>query len=245
MTALSKQQIVETLGPSGHLWGLLTVNYIAPTIERTLSETEQRGRPGRATKARRDHESLYSSLFAHAPVMMHAIDRTERLIAVNDAWVSRMGYEQDEVIGRKSASFLTKASRAYAKSTALPRFFETGEARDVPFTFVKKNGETMNVLLTGVLIRDSGGAVIHSIAAMIDVTAGSRVEEQRIFGRGLEHLPGIRLSQSSISDVLTRFDTLTQREVQVMELLVNGMSNNKWARNSELVQRRLMYTVSD
>ena len=129
MTALSKQQIVETLGPSGHLWGLPTVNYIAPTIERTLSETEQRGRPGRATKARRDHESLYSSLFAHAPVMMHAIDRTERLIAVNDAWVSRMGYEQDEVIGRKSASFLTKASRAYAKSTQslVGRNFQTDE----------------------------------------------------------------------------------------------------------------------
>ena len=61
--------------------------------------------------------------------MMHAIDRTERLIAVNDAWVSRMGYEQDEVIGRKSASFLTKASRAYAKSTQslVGRNFQTDE----------------------------------------------------------------------------------------------------------------------
>ena len=78
--------------------------------------------------------------------MMHSIDRTGRIVSVNDAWLSNLGYGRDEVIGRKSTSFLTRESRAYAEYSALPRFFEAGEAREIVYTYVKKNGETMNLL---------------------------------------------------------------------------------------------------
>ena len=160
--------------------------------------------------------------------MMHSIDRTGRIVSVNDAWLSNLGYGRDEVIGRKSTSFLTRESRAYAEYNALPRFFEAGEAREIVYTYVKKNGETMNLLLTAVSQRDTRGAFVRSVAVLIDVTAHTRALEQQAFGRRLEHLSGIRLSVSSVSEILkilTRFNRLTPREVQVMELMFDGMSN--------------------
>ena len=144
--------------------------------------------------------------------------------------LSNMGYRRDEFIGRESASFLTKESRAYACFSVLPRFFEAGEARDVPFTFVKKNDETLNVLLTAVSVRNSAGAIVHSVAVLIDITARQRAAEPGLFGGQLEHLSGNRLNHPSVSEILEMFNSLSQREVQVMELLVDGLSNKQMAR---------------
>lgn len=163
--------------------------------------------------------------------MMHSIDRTGRIVCVNDAWLRNLGYERDEVVGRKSTSFLAGESRAYAESVALPRFFEAGEAREVPFTYVKKNGETMDLLLTAVSERNTRGNFVRSVAVLIDVIAHGRAVDRHAFRKRLEHRSGIRLCDSSVSEILTRFNTLTPREVQVMELVFDGMSNKQMAKS--------------
>lgn len=56
------------------------------------------------------------------PALMHSIDEDGRLIEVTDDWLSALGYERDEVIGKKSVEFLTVESRRYAESQALPQF---------------------------------------------------------------------------------------------------------------------------
>lgn len=112
------------------------------------------------------------------PALMRSIDAGGRLVAVTDDWLSVLGYERDEVIGKKSLEFLTVESRRYAESNALPRFWESGFARDVSYQFKKKDGEILDVLLSAITVPDLMGNRSQSIAVLSDVT-GHKKEQAR------------------------------------------------------------------
>ena len=100
---------------------------------------------------------LFRAIYQNTPIMMHSIGMSHELVSVNRNWLETMGYEEAEVIGRKSSDFLTEASRRYAAEVALPRFLKTGAAKDVAYQMVKKNGEVIDVLLSAVAEIDSDG----------------------------------------------------------------------------------------
>lgn len=127
----------------------------------------------------RESEARYRSLYANTPVMMHSIDAEGRLVSVSNAWLEGLGYTREEVLGRKSVEFLTPESREYAKKYILPEYFVTGVSKDVPYQFVKKSGEVVDVLLSAICERDAEGKVLRSLAVLIDVTRRKRAEAER------------------------------------------------------------------
>ena len=98
------------------------------------------------------------------PEMVHSIDGDGLLIGVSDVWLQTLGYERDEVLGRKSVEFLTERSRAYAEQVVLPRFRVDGRVRDIPYQFVHKNGSVVDVLLSAVGRFDDSGAMSETFA---------------------------------------------------------------------------------
>ena len=72
--------------------------------------------------ALKESEHRYRSLYNDTPVMLHSIDHDGRLISVSDYWLALLGYERNEVIGRRSVEFLTEKSRRQALEIDLPRF---------------------------------------------------------------------------------------------------------------------------
>ncbi|MBU8896833.1 PAS domain S-box protein [Corallococcus sp. M34] len=131
----------------------------------------------RSEESLRAGEEKYRSLYNNTPVMMHSIDRTGRLISVSDCWLSTLGYERAEVLGRDSVEFLTAESQRYARDVVLPEYFKTGICRDVPYQLVKKNGQRIDVLLSAIAERDASGRVSRSLAVLIDVTERKRAEQ--------------------------------------------------------------------
>ncbi|MBZ4415773.1 PAS domain S-box protein [Myxococcus sp. RHST-1-4] len=130
-----------------------------------------------ATEELRKSREKYRSLYNSTPVMMHSIDREGRLVSVSDCWLSTLGYKREEVIGRPSVEFLTPESQRYAREVVLPEFFKTGSCKDVPYQFVKKDGEPIDVLLSAITERDANGEIFRSLAVLIDVTERKRSEE--------------------------------------------------------------------
>ncbi len=130
-----------------------------------------------AEKALRESQERYRSLYHKTPAMLHSIDTNGCLISVSDYWVEVLGYRREEVIGRKLTDFLTESSRRYAKETVFPKFFKTGFCKDVPYRFVKKNGGTIDILLSAIVDRDARGGTARSLAVSIDVTERKRAEE--------------------------------------------------------------------
>ncbi|MCH7605754.1 MAG: PAS domain S-box protein [Chloroflexi bacterium] len=96
-------------------------------------------------------------MFEYAPVMMHSINEEGVLVKVNQHWLATMGYELDEVLGRKSIDFLTEESRSQAVSDTLPLFWQAGRAHSIGCELVRKDGRVFDVLLDAYMIEQPQG----------------------------------------------------------------------------------------
>lgn len=106
-------------------------------------------------------------LFDSAPVMMHYTDDDGVLIKVNRRWLATLGYQADEVLGRKATDFLTEESRAQALAEGLSLFRETGRAHRIGCSVVHRNGRVLDMLLDAVTSYDLQGERI-TLAALRD-----------------------------------------------------------------------------
>ncbi len=111
-----------------------------------------------------------------APVMMHSIDQTGAVIAVNEFWLHTLGYDRNEVIGRRITDFLTAESHHRAITSELPAFLKTGQCRNVAYQMVKRDGGIVDVLLSADAVFDYDGRVAKSLAVLIDITQEKRIE---------------------------------------------------------------------
>lgn len=136
-----------------------------------------------------DVERRYEFLYKNAPAMLHSIDRDGRLVSVSDHWLKVLGYEREEVIGRKSVEFVTEESARRAVEDYLPILMSTGVCLNLEYAFVKKNGETVDVLFSAVMERDADGEFVRSLAVIIDITEQKRAATKvRQLQRELHHV---------------------------------------------------------
>jgi len=131
----------------------------------------------RAEGELRTSEERYRRLYNETPAMLHSIDPDGRLISVSNYWLDTLGYEREEVINQKSTEFLTEESRRYAQEVILPEFFRTGYCFEVPYQYVKKNGEVLDILLSAIAEKDDKGNVTRSLAILVDVTKRKKAED--------------------------------------------------------------------
>jgi len=115
-------------------------------------------------------QSFFRELYQNTPAMLHSIDHDGVLLCVSNKWLEVMGYSREEVIGRKSIDFLTEESRRRAIHETLPAFFKDGFCSNVPYKFIKKNGQTIDILLSANSEKDSRGKFIRSLCFLQDVT---------------------------------------------------------------------------
>lgn len=137
-------------------------------------------------------------LFDHAPVMMHAVDRNQRIVRVNRRWLQRLGYKRAEVLGHSSVDFLTDESRAWGVKDAIPLFWRVGSSRSAGAAFVKKDGRVLDVLIDAevcpvTLCEFSAYAVLR------DGHDSTQWEQASRTLRALQELTGV---QSKIESVL-------------------------------------------
>jgi PAS domain S-box-containing protein len=178
-------------------------------------------------------EERYRHIYHKTPIMLHSIDTTGKIIRVSDHWVDVMGYDRAEVIGRHLTDFFTPESRKLALSEIFPRFFTTGFCKDVPYTYVKKNNEPMDILLSCYGVRDETGQVVRSLAVSVDVTEKNRTQKDLEIAK--EKLA--RYSQDLEQQVKQRTAQLEKAQASLKNLSKNIIASQE--REKELVAREL------
>jgi len=106
----------------------------------------------------------YVWLFRKAPAMATSIDESGRYLDLNDAFLSRMGYERDEMIGRRPAEFVTPESAERIELEFLPTLRRTGKLENKPISFVTRGGEIVSCLTNSLVEKSAEGAFVRTMA---------------------------------------------------------------------------------
>ena len=162
----------------------------------------------------RASEARYRHIYHKTPVMLHSIDTQGIIIRVSDFWLQKMAYHRNEVIGRKLTDFYTPESKQYAEEVVFPVFFKTGFCEEIPYTYVNRMGEKIEILLSCYGVRDDEGKVVRSLAVSVDVTEKNQVQHD--LEKAREKLS--RYSQDLELQVEQRTDELRKTQDQLRRL---------------------------
>ena len=168
------QPFVRIIGPVISSVLILTGILVLILYQLGIKEITKRKK---AEKELRLSEERYRHIYHKTPVMLHSIDIEGRIIRVSDHWVEVMGYKREDVIGRQLTSFFTPESKKYAINVIFPQFFSTGFCKDIPYTYIKKNREKLDIMLSCYGVRDENGNIIRSLAVSVDVTEKNRTQK--------------------------------------------------------------------
>jgi PAS domain S-box-containing protein len=203
-----------------------------------------------AEEALRESDKRYRSLYHNTPAMLHSIDKQGHIVSVSNYWSEVLGYSENEVIGRKLTDFFTDASKRYAEEVVLPDFFKTGYCTDIPYQFVKKDGEIIDILLSAIGDRDEKGDIIRTLAVSIDVTERNRAvealrlakEELSSYSKDLEKQVSIRTRE--ITNILKYTpDVVYVKDREGKYVLVNSRFEELFGVSNEEVRGKTDYEI--
>jgi PAS domain S-box-containing protein len=111
----------------------------------------------------------YQWLFRKAPAMVTSIGEDGVYLDVNDAFLKRLGYRRDEMLGKKPTDFVTEESVKRIETELIPMLRRTGALEDKPVSFLTREGEVVNCLTNSLVEHDPDGKFIRTIAMYSEV----------------------------------------------------------------------------
>ena len=203
-----------------------------------------------AEEALRESDARYRSLYHNTPAMLHSINRKGEIVSISNYWSEMLGYSEQEVIGKKLTDFFTEESKRYAEQKVFPEFFKRGYCSDVPYRIIKKNGESIDILLSAIGERDESGEIFRTLAVSIDVTERNRAlealriakEELSRYSRDLEKQVSIRTRE--ITKILKYTpDVVYVKDRDGKYVLVNSRFEELFGVNSDEVRGKTDYEI--
>ncbi len=123
----------------------------------------------------RESEDRFRFLFEQSPIPYQSLDDDGRFLAVNDAWLTTLGYDRDEVIGHPFSDFIApEFSEVYRIN--YPKFKAAGEIH-IEFRMKRKDSTHITVAFDGKIGHFPDGSFRQSHCVFQDITERKRVEE--------------------------------------------------------------------
>jgi PAS domain S-box-containing protein len=125
-----------------------------------------------------ERTSALEDLYDNAPCGYHTLAADGTVVRINATELRWLGYARDEVVGRPISDFLSPPS-GRANREVLARL--RGDAAvsrlaDLEREFVRKDGSTYWVLVSGTILRDDAGRFVDSRTTAVDITERKRAE---------------------------------------------------------------------
>lgn len=120
----------------------------------------------------------FDALFQAAPILLHSVDDQGRYLRISQYWADHLGYSVAELLGKPMLDFLTPESRVYAKEIAIPAFRKYGNATDIEYDFVCKNGDILPIVMAAIAEYDNGGTFVRSLAISFDNSNARKIAKE-------------------------------------------------------------------
>ncbi len=174
-----------------------------------------------------ESEARFRALYEQAPVMMHSVDENGMICNINQKWLSVMGYEREEILGRCILDVMTPADADRARSEVFPPFWKQGFVNDVNYQFVRRDGSLVDVLLNCTVAPDP----VHrrvSLSVIQDITEQKRAKEeltisQKKYGELIRNVPiaimRFLIAENKYEFVNNAFERQSGYSLQEVEML--------------------------
>lgn len=199
------------------------------------NEIEEGASDGLARFFPTESRAVFENLLFELPMMVMAIDGEGNVINANQAVLDVLGYMGAEIAGKPSLDFLTAQSRAMLREKVLPGLFETGRFTNIDVELIKKNGETVEMLMSSVAHKNAAGRVEKSIVVFADMS--QRAEAQAALRQSEQRFRESFESAAHGMAILTADGRVAAANVAMTELLRQS--------ELELSRKKLSELVSD
>jgi two-component system cell cycle sensor histidine kinase/response regulator CckA len=154
-----------------------TMSRLVPAIEREIRDAEARRARKVAEESLLQSTKEINDLYNHAPCGYHSLDAEGKFIRINDTELAWLGYERDEILGRRFSEVLVpEFVKSFNENYKL--FMQQGFIRDLEFNMLRKDGSVLSVMLNASALRDPDGKFIMSRSIVFDTTERKKFEEQ-------------------------------------------------------------------
>lgn len=114
------------------------------------------------------NSDIFKSLYAESPIGYQSLNINGEFITVNKTYARMLGYEVNEMIGKKFASFMTPRSQEIVR-TRFKEFIENGSV-DTIFEMVHKNGSIITVRFLGKIAYRKNGDFKQTHCILVDIS---------------------------------------------------------------------------
>ena len=116
----------------------------------------------------------YQWMFQKSPAMGTSIAEDGTYVDVNDAFLDRLGYEREAMVGHRPSEFVTPDSARRIEEEFLPALRRTGKLDGKPIAFVSSSGEVVECMTYSIVEYDPKGAFVQTIAVYNEIAEEAR-----------------------------------------------------------------------
>jgi PAS domain S-box-containing protein len=133
----------------------------------------------RAEAQQRKIAAEFQVLYDQAPCGYHSLDKHGVFVQINETELHMLGYQRDEVLGKKFSDFLTAESVPTFREN-FPGFKQQGWAKDLEFQLICKDGSILPISLSATGVYDEDGNFLRSRSVVVDISERKRLETERL-----------------------------------------------------------------
>ena len=109
-------------------------------------------------------------IYEHAPIGYHSVDANGIFVMVNQTELDWLGYDRDELLGKKHIITLLTAESEKKFSEHFSQFKKSGSLKNLELEFIRKDGTIFPVLANAAAIYDADGNYHMSRSAILDIS---------------------------------------------------------------------------
>lgn len=142
-------------------------------LQQAKTELEQRVAERTAELQQRANE--IQDLYNKAPCGYHSLDAEGRFVRVNDTELRWLGYERDQLLGKRFADLLPPQHLPLFQES-FEQFKQRGWANNLEFELICRDGSILSINLNATAIYDAAGNYLMSRSTLFDLRDRKQIE---------------------------------------------------------------------